>query len=281
MTIEEFFGSLYLWITDFVANFGSDYVLPNLRLFAQILILLVVAYIAGRISKAIVVKLLSVAGLKKISVRSWTDDILKSVGYKGTIVSLIGDLVKWFIYIIFFGIIIETIGLPGLVNIFNMIAAFVPRFIAAILIVVVGFLIADFLGKMFEEAGRRIVRDETISVLSGGIIKYSVALISITMAFALLGLDTASLIVILVIILVSSVAILLISMKDIFPNFAAGIHLSKTLKAGQEVRIGKYSGRVEKVEPLCTIIRSGRTSISIPNSQIIKNPIEIRKPEKK
>ena len=101
------------------------------------------------------------------------------------------------------------------------------------------------------------------------------------MAFSLLGLDTASLIVILAIILVSSVAILLISMKDIFPNFAAGIHLNRALKVGQEVRIGKYAGRVEKVEPLHTIIRNGKVSIAIPNSEIIKNPIEVRRPEKK
>ena len=281
MTIEEFFGSLWAWFADFLGNLGPNYILPNLRLFAQIAILLVVAYIAGRICKAIVVKILSVAGLKKISVRSWTDDILKAVGYKGTIVSLIGDLVKWFIYIIFFGIIIETIGLPGLVNIFNQIASFVPRFIVSILVVVVGFLIADFLGKMFEEAARRILQDETVSAFSGGVIKYSIALMSVIMALSLIGLDTVSLLIILTIVLVASIAILLLGLKDMIPNFAAGLHLKKALKVGTEVRIGKYSGKVDKVEPLCTVIRNGKTHITIPNSDVMKSPILWRKTERK
>lgn len=281
MTIEEFFGSLWIWFSEFLGDLVPNYILPNLRLFAQILILLVVAYVAGRICKAIVIKILSVAGLKKVTIRSWTDDILKAVGYKGTIVGLIGDLVKWFIYIIFFGIIIETIGLPGLVNIFNQIAGFVPRFIVAILVVVVGFLIADFLGKMFEEASRRVLQDETVSTFSGGVIKYSIALMSIIMALSLIGLDTISLMIILSVVLLASVSILILGLRDMIPNFAAGLHLKKSLKIGQEVRIGKYSGKVEKVEPLCTVINNGKTNVSVPNSELVKYPIEWKKPEKK
>lgn len=281
MSIEEFFGSLWIWFTEFIGNLGPNYILPNLRLFAQILILLLVAYVAGRISKSIVIKILGVVGLKKITIRSWTDDILRAIGYRGTIVGLIGDLVKWFIYIIFFGIIIETIGLPGLVNIFNQIAGFVPKFIIAILVVVVGFLIADFLGKMFEEAGRRFFREETVGVFSGGVIKYSIAFMSIIMALSLVGLDTVSLTIMLTLILVTTIAILLMGMKDIIPNFAAGIHLKNTLKIGKHVKIGKYSGTVERVEPLSTIISNGKTNISIPNSEVLKNPIEWKKTERK
>ena len=281
MTLEEFFASLWAWFADFIGNLGPNYILPNLRVFAQVVILLVVAYIAGRISKAIVVKILSVAGLKKMTVRNWTDDILKAIGYKGTIVSLIGDLVKWFIYIIFFGIIIETIGLPGLVNTFNQIAAFVPRFIVAILIVVVGFLIADFFGKMFDEAGRKLLQEETISTLIGGMIKYSVALMSVIMALSLVGLDTVSLLLVLAFILGATLVILMFGLKDMIPNFAAGIHLKKVLKIGQVVRIGKYSGKVERVDPLTTTLRNGSTNVSIPNSDIMKTPIEWKKSEKK
>ena len=270
-----------MWLSEFLGNLGPNYVLPNLRIFAQVIILLMVAYVAGRISKAIVVKILSVAGLKKVTIRSWTDDILRAVGYKGTIVGLIGDLVKWFIYIIFFGIIIETIGLPGLVNIFNQIAGFVPRFIVSILVVVVGFLIADFLGKMFEEAGKRIAQEDTVGFITGGIIKYSIALMSVTMALSLVGLDTVSLMILLSTILGATVIILVLGVKEILPDFTAGLHLRKALKAGQEIHVGKYSGRVQKVEPLSTMLESNGKRIAIPNSQILKNPIELKTNEKK
>jgi len=177
--LTEFFGGLWVWLVGFFTGLIPNYILPNLQIILQVLILLIVAYISGRVGKTLTIKLLSVAGLKKITIRSWTDDILKAVGYRGTIVGLIGDLVKWFIYILVLSTIIQTLGLPGLVNIFNQITGFVPRFIVSILIVVVGFLIADFLGKIFEEAGKRFLADETLGIFSGVFIKYSIALVSV------------------------------------------------------------------------------------------------------
>ena len=147
MNIQEFLQSLWTWLVEFLSGFPENYILPNLQIIIQVAILLLVAYILGKIGKAITVKLLSIAGLKKVTIRSWTDDILKAVGYRGNIVSLIGDMVKWFIYIMILGLIIETLGFPGLLNIFTQIAVFVPRFIVAILIIVVGFLIADFMSS--------------------------------------------------------------------------------------------------------------------------------------
>ena len=121
MDINEFLQSLWTWLVQFASTFPETYVLPNLQLIIQVVALLVVAYVIGKLGKAITVKLLSIAGLKTVTIRSWTDDILRAVGYRGNIVSLIGDIVKWFVYIMFLGLIIETLGFPGLINIFTQV----------------------------------------------------------------------------------------------------------------------------------------------------------------
>ena len=159
MNVQEFLHMLGTAVVDFFSRFVPEYVVPNIQMIIQVIVLLVVAYVVGRIAKTITVKLLSMVGLKRITIRSWTDDILKAVGYRGTIVGLIGDLVKWFVYVLFLGVIIDILGFSGLVNIFNQIAIFVPRFIISILVIVIGFLIADSMGKVFEEAGRRFFVD--------------------------------------------------------------------------------------------------------------------------
>lgn len=274
-SINEILQAVWIWITNFTNNIMPVYVLPNIQLIIQIIILLIVGYIGGKIGKIIVVKILSVTGLKKITIRTWTEDILKAMGYKGTIVGLIGDLVKWFIYILVLGVIIDTLGLPGFVNIFNQIAGFVPRFIAAILIIVIGFLIADFLGKIFEEAGRRFI-GEVISSFSGGLVKYSIALVSIIMALALIGLDTTPLNIMFTLILAAIVVVLTIGIKDMLPNVTAGMYLRKTLRHGEHVKIGPYSGIVEKIEPMAVTLRQGSKRILIPNHILAKNPIERR-----
>jgi small-conductance mechanosensitive channel len=281
MDINEFLQSLWAWLVQFVSNFVPNYILPNLQLIIQVGLLLVVAYILGKIGKAVTVKLLSIAGLKKVTVRSWTDDILKAMGYRGNIVSLIGDLVKWFIYIMFLGLIIETLGFPGLINIFAQIAVFVPKFIVAILIIVVGFLVADFMGKIFEEAGRRLFAEETISFISGALVKYTVALVSIVMALGLVGLDPVALDIVLAILLVGIVSVLILGLKDILPDFTAGLYLKKALRHGEYIKVNGNKGLVEKVDAITTTLRDGNRRVVLPNSLLVKTPLEKRPKQKR
>ena len=271
---DVFLQTLWVWFVSVLNSVFMNYVIPNLQLIVQIVVLVIVGYITGIICKTITVKILTMIGFKKITTRSWTDDILKAVGYRGSIVTLIGDLVKWFVYILILGVIIELIGFPGLFNIFSQIAIFVPRFIAGVLIIVIGFLIADFLGKVFEEAGRRIFDDEQLGMLSGGIAKYSIATISIIMALALIGIDTVSLTIMFAIILIAVVTVLIIGLKDIFPNFAVGVHVKRNFRIGERIRVCDYTGVIEKMEPLYIVLKVGSKSVRIPNHMLVNNPVE-------
>lgn len=274
-SINEVFQAVGVWITDFTTTVMPTYLLPNVQILIQIIILLIVGYIGGKLAKIVIVKILSVSGLKKITIKAWTEDVLKAVGYRGTIVGLIGDLVKWFIYILVIGLIIDTLGFPGIVNIFNQIAFFVPRAIVAILVIVIGFLIADFFGKIFEEAGRRFI-GEGISSFSGGVVKYSVALVTVIMALAIIGLDTTPLNIMFAVILTTIMLVLIIGIKDLLPNLTAGMHLRKSLKHGEHVKIGTHSGIIEKIEPMTITLRNGSKRIMIPSRIVAENPVERR-----
>ena len=274
MDIQEFLSSLWAWLVEFFSGFVPNYILPNLQIIIKVTILLIVGYVVGKIGKAVTVKLLSVSGLRKVTIRSWTDDILKAVGYRGNIVSLIGDMVKWFIYIIIIGLIIETLGFPGLLNVFNQIAVFVPRFIIAILVVVVGFLIADFLGKVFEEASRRFFSEETISFVIGSIVKYTIAFASVTMALGLAGLDTIALNIILTILLTGVVIVLIMAVRDTLPDFTAGLYLKKVFKKGEVIKVGGHKGSIESIDALSVQLSENGRKIVLPNSMLAKNAVE-------
>jgi len=274
VTIEGFFQSLWTWIVSFFNNFIPNYILPNLQLIIQVFILLVVAYVVGKIGKFIVTRILSASGFKRITTRTWAESILRVTGYRGTIVGLIGDLVKWLIYIAFLAVIIETIGFPGVADLFAQLAVFMPRFIGAIIIVVIGFIVADFFGRVFEEAGRRFLKEDILASLSGGIVKYSIAIVVIIMALSLMGIDPTSLTVMFAIILVAFMAAILIGIRDIFPSYTASLPIRQSIKIGDKIKIGQHSGLVEKIEPLSVTLKKGRKRIIIPNSILIKEPIE-------
>lgn len=272
--MADVFQSIWLWMASFLDQFMPRYVLPNLQLIIQVIILLVIAYVVGKISKVLVAKILSVIGLKRITSRTWAESVLHVTGYKGTIVELIGDLVKWLIYILFLAVIIQTIGFAGVADIFTQIAIFMPRFIAAILIIVIGFIIADFFGKVFEEAGRRFFQDDVVSSLSGGLAKYMIAIVAIIMALSIIGIDALSLTMMFSIILIAVVAIFIIGIKDILPNFTGGLHLKRTLKIGESIKIGEYSGTVEKIDSMSITLKNKHKHITIPNTMLLNKPIE-------
>jgi hypothetical protein len=268
--LQEFLTQIGLFFNDAV----SVYIIPNLKVIAWIIIILVIAYIVGRVSKIIVVKILGGVGFKKLTTRTWSESVLRITGYKGTIVGLIGDIVKWIVYILFLAFIIQNIGLAGVADIFTQTAGFLPRIIGAILIIVLGFIVADFFGKIFEEAGRRFLQEDGLSSLSGGVVRYSIAIISVIMALAFVGIDTIALTVMMAVIFSAFMVMIIIGVKDIFPNFTAGLHLKKALKPGETISIGGHSGVVDKVNALTITLKSGNKSTNIPNSDFIKKPTE-------
>jgi len=264
---------VFVWALTFMQQLLPVYIMPNLQIVLQVILLLVLAWIFGRIIKVVTIKLLGVSGIKRITSKTWSESLLKVTGYRGSIVELIGDMVKWLVYILFFVVILQNFGFAGAADIFTQIAIFIPRLVGAVLIVVIGFMIADFFGKVFEEAARRFLREENVAALSGGVIKYSMAIISITMALALIGLDTISLNIMLALLLGSVAVLLMLGMKDTFPNFVAGIQIRDGIKPGDRIRVGEYTGVVEKLEPLHIVLRSGHDRITVPNALVSKVPI--------
>jgi small-conductance mechanosensitive channel len=280
MDVNTFLHSLYVWLMSFFKNFLPEYILPNLQLIIQIVIILLVGYIAGKIGKVVVTKILYVAGLKRITAKTWTEDILKVTGYKGNVVELIGDLVKWCVYIIFLAIIVQFLGLTSVAYVFNQVLIFVPRFIVAILVIVIGFIVADFFGKVFEEAIIKIFGEEILSKFSGGLIKYSIAMVALIIALSMIGLDINSLLVLFSALLIMIIVVSFLGLKDLIPNFTAGIHLKNVLKVGDKIRIRNYSGVIERVNTYSVDLRVGKKTVTIPNSLILKEPIERESKEK-
>ncbi len=272
--INAFLQSTYAWIVNFLQEFLPKYISPNLQLIIQIVLIIVVGYIAGRISKAVIGKILYVVGFRRMTARTWTDDVLKAAGYKGDVVEFIGDLVKWSIYILTIAVIIQFLGFTTVAGLFNQIIIFVPKLILAILVIIIGFMIADFFGKVFEEGARKFLREDVLAKFSGGLMKYSVSMISIIIALALIGLDINALLIFFSALLAIVVIVFSLGLKDLIPNLTAGMHLKNTLKVGDKVKVKNYSGVVERIDPFSTMLRVNKKNIILPNSLLVKEPIE-------
>jgi hypothetical protein len=274
MDFNAFGQTVWEWLVEFSNRLLPEYILPNLWLIFEIVLLLIAAYIMGRAGKFVTKRLLSVVGLKRMTARSWAENVLKITGYKGSIVELIGDLVKWLIYILFFAFILQTVGLSGVADIFSQIATFVPRFIGAILLIVVGFIIADFFGKVFGEAGSKVLEDQNLGKFVGGLVRYTIGMIVLIMSLALIGLDIAALAILLAALLATIIIITSVSIKDIMPEITSGIQVRNRVKVGDRIKVNGYAGVVEEIKPLVTRLKAQKSVIIIPNSMLTSRPIE-------
>ncbi len=122
--------------------------LPNL---IAAIIILIIAWIVGRV----VGKLVS-TGLDKIGV----DDALrktvigKSIESSGTSIPHVFDLIiRWFIYIIGIMAAVNVLGIPMLTAFAQTVVLYIPNLIAALIVLIIGFIFADIVGDLIRTAG--------------------------------------------------------------------------------------------------------------------------------
>lgn len=115
-------------------------------------------------------------------------------------------------------------------------------------------------------------------------IRYMFYFITFIIALAQFGFATIVLDIVIIILSLFIVAILIYSLKDIVPNAAAGIYLSrvKSIKKGDRITVGAYHGVVQDVNIMTVILKdeTGRIAI-IPNANLTKKDIIIEPKKKK
>ena len=195
--------------TEVLINISDSFVkfLPNL---IGALVLLAIGWLVGSIVGRIV---------KEIVRRLKLDDLLfknKKPMFKFSDVFSI--IFSWAIYILFIQAAFEVLGIPALVEAFGAILAFIPGLIKAIIIVIAGYAIAEYVREKVEKS--KVMYCKLVAKIMFFLIMY----IAIATALPSIGID-ASLINMILIILVASfglgMAIAIgLGLKDTVAKFA-------------------------------------------------------------
>lgn len=155
-----------------------------------------------------------------------------------------------------------TIVLDGLLN-----------FAAAVLILAIGWILAGWLSKWARDGLDRIAYvDRTLKPLIASIVRYSIIVVTVIAVLERFGVQTTSIIAMLG---AAGLAIGL-AIQGTLSNVASGVMLLvlRSMRAGEEVVTGGYSGVVREVGLFRTILITGDgLYVSIPNSTIFSSPI--------
>ena len=116
------------------------------------IIIFVVGWIIARLVRLAVEKLLKLVRFDKATEKTGVREFLK----KGDIVKapseIIGSLVYWFIMILVIIASLDALGLPIVSDLLNSIFLYMPNVVAAIIVLVLGFLLGNLLSAVVRTA---------------------------------------------------------------------------------------------------------------------------------
>lgn len=154
----------------------------------------------------------------------------------------------------------------------SLLTQYVVNIVAALLVFVLGIVVARF----FSNAVSRLMAikgvDNTINRFLAAILRYMILVFAVVAALGCLGVPTTSVIAVLG---AAGFAVAL-ALQNSLSNFSAGVLIVvfRPFRIGEFVQLGSISGTVDDVQILTTTLRSGdNKTVIVPNSKIIANEI--------
>ncbi len=154
------------------------------------LILFIVGWILGAIIGKAVAQVVNALKVDKLFESAGANTFLERAGVRLNIGKFTGEIVKWFIIIVFLMASLQIIGLTQ-VNDFlrETVLYYLPKVIVAAFVLVIATLIADAMDKLVK-ASAKAVKIRSARML-GSVTRYSIWIFAFIIALSELGIATA------------------------------------------------------------------------------------------
>ncbi|MGC4942310.1 mechanosensitive ion channel family protein [Kribbella sp. DT2] len=116
------------------------------------LVILAVGYFVAKLLGNLVGKLLGKVGFDQWMERAGVSGVLQRSGTGLTASAMLGKVVFWFVFLISFTMFASALGVPEISNFMSAMLGYIPRIFAAIVIVCLAALFANFLAAIIRGA---------------------------------------------------------------------------------------------------------------------------------
>lgn len=239
------------------------------------IVVLLIGLLVGRLVGTLVTKGLRAVKFDQIADRAGIDDFLRNAGVRMDPAGVVGGIAKWFVYIIFFQVAASTLGFPQLTAILNDVLAFLPRIVVALVILLVGALVANLLARLVRGSvgtTRLGNPDLLANIARYGVIAFAVvaALSQLEIAPAIVNtLWTA---------LIGGFAVAIaiafgLGARDAAGSLATGQLIKSEIRPGMQIQVDGQGGTVEQIGTLYTTVSTQSGSFKVPNAELARKTI--------
>ncbi|WP_255167727.1 mechanosensitive ion channel family protein [Natrononativus amylolyticus] len=227
----------------------------------------VVGYLVGRLNS----ELLTAAGVPEAVEGTPFERTAQSLGT--STVDIVARISSWFIYGIAVLTAIHIAQLLETDEFWTAIIGFVPQVFVAVLVLILGFIVADKIELIVSEYFRGVKLPE-ISIIPK-VVKYSVLYVAFLIALAQVGVEVLALLILLTVYAAGIVVVGAFAFKDFLVSSAAGIYLllNQPYGIGDRVQIGEQTGIVQEVDLFVTKIEDDSEEYIVPNRKVFEEGI--------
>lgn len=251
--------------------------LPNL---VNGLIILIVGYLISALIRWLLRFIFRRVRLDQLMERAGITNAMRGLGIRASLSEILAQIVFFFLLLSFATSAFTLMGLTSVANLLQSILQFIPKAISAAILVILGSMLARFLGNTITTVADNV--NITYGKALGKIIEYAIVAFVIVLAVSTLGIDTTILTTSFTIIVATAgLAIALtfaFGSRDSARNVIAGHYVRQNFRPGQRITLGDYSGTVRSTAGAYTILDTsnsdgGNSTISLPNTMLIESAV--------
>lgn len=254
-----------------MSDLGQWFAANQARLVAA-LVLLVVGALLAVLLRALAVRIMS-AIERAIPGRAFRTSFA-GLARERQVSDIVGAIVFWAVLLFFVATAADALGLPLLSASIGSVSLFVPRVLAAVLIVIVGLVIGNLArGAVTAGAARA---GTSFAPALGQIVRLAIVIAAALIAVAELGVDitllTAIFSVALAALLGGFALAFGLGARTAISNIIGSHYVRQTFEVGQTVRVGGVEGTITALTPTAVIISVPDGRMVVPAKQFDEMP---------
>ncbi len=248
--------------------------------FVNGLIILIVGYLVAWVLRRVTRAVLSRIGFDPIVERTGITGTLRGLGVKIPLSQLVAQTLFFLLLLSFLITSTRLMGLEAVAALLERLLTFLPNIIAALIVFLLGGIIAKFMGDVITSMGQST--GLSYARRMGALIQHLISLFVVILALGVLGIDTTILITALTIMIAAFGLALGLSLglgsRNLVQHILAGHYMRQRLPAGQPVAFEQVQGEVSNIGSVNTLVTTSDGEAIIPNGLLLESIIRSPRP---
>ncbi len=233
---------------------------------------LLVARLAGRVAR----RALTALGVDDLAERFRVHEVLARVGIERPLSALMGRIVRLALSVVVVFAAVSLLGLAALSSSLNEVLLFLPKLFVALALVVLGAIVAQFVGDRVEQLATQMALGSAVA----RIVQAAIFAIFLITAIAQLGISTELLTTLVGIAFVAAALTVALAFglgsREVAREVSAGRYVGAAFDIGQTITVDGIRGEIVALENAATVLRreDGQT-LRVPNHLLLESVVAL------